>query len=495
MEELNNVDGDASKKKTTLISIESASEDELRAFLLELASKNKRLRKKFEKWVCDSCPQSEIDKWSGTLSGSIDEVFSTSEEAFLYGSDSLYYENECDNAYDDAIYSFQGDLDTAFKYFTDRGYYDELFLILCDMYAYADSVNRNGRWEVADSGDEAEVQVQKPILETIQKLLTLPISSELHDKIYVWVRGVLKEIAKEEFSGYGNDETIWKLFFSNLQTPEEQSSTLQMVNELLELDETTLLLEKKFQLMDALTYPLEEIETAETPYLENKCVYTRRIERAAEAGKYDEAAAILAEHLKQESPDMHDIERYRQLAGFYEQANDLESCKMLRKDILISPRAEVDDYLAYRKLFSADEWGKLREDVLAIVPDRYMNQVLNAEEMYDRLLMRLKERGDIHELQKYERQLAKLYPNELLQIRLTTACEMMNHVPSGSSARRYYCEVLRIFEGSLRYDSGVAQVTEILTTWLDIHKRRRALWDELQKLPGLRRIWSSITEK
>lgn len=112
------------------------------------------------------------------------------------------------------------------------------------------------------------------------------------------------------------------------------------------------------------------------------------------------------------------------------------------------------------------------------MPKQYNFAVLyNEEKLYDRLLKVVLD-GSMYYLMEYDKTLAKLYPNEMLDKYEVE----INKLAQTTASRKEYKNWVKILKRIRQFKGGKEKVNKIVSQWKVRYKNRPALMDELRNL-------------
>ena len=101
----------------------------------------------------------------------------------------------------------------------------------------------------------------------------------------------------------------------------------------------------------------------------------------------------------------------------------------------------------------------------------------NEEKLYDRLLKVVLD-GSMYYLMEYDKTLAKLYPNEILDKYEVE----INKLAQTTASRKEYKNWVKILKRIRQFKGGKEKVNKIVSQWKVRYKNRPALMDELKNL-------------
>ena len=138
----------------------------------------------------------------------------------------------------------------------------------------------------------------------------------------------------------------------------------------------------------------------------------------------------------------------------------------------------IEQYRELKNLYSEKEWETVREKVFESMPKQYNFAALyNEEKLYDRLLKIVLD-GSMYYLMEYDKILAKLYPNEILDKYEVE----INKLAQTTASRKEYKNWVKILKRIRHFKGGKEKVNKVVSEWRIKYKNRPALMDELKQL-------------
>lgn len=205
------------------------------------------------------------------------------------------------------------------------------------------------------------------------------------------------------------------------------------------------------------------------------------VNECMKCGQYDEAVKVLKESIDLDHNSPGYIHDYRlKLKEIYQSTGDQEAYRQ-QLWILVTEDAagNLKLYRELKKLYSVEEWEKVREEIFAkISPHTDLDPFYKEEELYDRLLECVLISQGVYTLQAYEEDLKDKYPDKLLQKYETE----LNRMASRTADRRRYQEWVEILRGMKKIPGGEEKMREIAERWRTLYRNRRAMMEELRKL-------------
>lgn len=140
---------------------------------------------------------------------------------------------------------------------------------------------------------------------------------------------------------------------------------------------------------------------------------------------------------------------------------------------------ELKAFLVLKSLYK-DQWLEHQQEVIKELENREVDMldIYQEEKMYNLLLAKLMNDTTPYRMQKYEKVLKPIYPNELLKF-------FNKHIQLAllnSNSRKYYQGIVRQIKHLLSYPNGKQEVASLLQLLKNKYHNRPALLDELAKI-------------
>ena len=205
------------------------------------------------------------------------------------------------------------------------------------------------------------------------------------------------------------------------------------------------------------------------------------VDECMECGQYDEAIKVLKESIEMDHDSPGYIKDYRlKLKEIYQTIGDQEAYrKQLWTLVTEDAAGNLELYRELKKLYSVEEWEKVREEIFVkISPHTDLGPFYREEKLYDRLLECVLASPGVYTLQAYEEDLKDKYPDELLQ----KYDAELNQMAVRTADRGRYREWVDILRGMKKIPGGEEKMWEIAGHWRTMYRNRRAMMEELGKL-------------
>lgn len=164
---------------------------------------------------------------------------------------------------------------------------------------------------------------------------------------------------------------------------------------------------------------------------------------------------------------------------YMEQGNIKAYKEELKNLILFFNDTNIEDYIELKSCYLDKEWIEERDSIIEqLAPGRFLCEILETEQLYEKLIDVLLRSDDKYLLHQYTDILNEKYPEQLLQVYQET---VEKQAESKGSRKHYYqiVEELRIMKS---ISGGDKVVDEIIKKWKVQYKNRSAMLDELSQL-------------
>lgn len=237
---------------------------------------------------------------------------------------------------------------------------------------------------------------------------------------------------------------------------------------------------QRISLMERLEYPKEEIRRYRNNYRQFHEIREAEVKDYLLSKEYDRAEAVLKEskELDKGSPGL--VSKYSaKLIEIYDMAGQKEKYKSeLIWHIFECGEYRLDNSLKLKAVCSPEEWRQLREKMLVSEKLRTIRfELLEHEELYERLMQQIRMSGSINALDRYEKVLKKRFPEEVRDMYV----RYVQRAAEGAGQRKAYRDLMGYLKKIRRYPDGREIAEKTATVWKATYKRRPAMMDELRK--------------
>ena len=206
------------------------------------------------------------------------------------------------------------------------------------------------------------------------------------------------------------------------------------------------------------------------------CVYT-----CINNKEYDKALDYINEciDLEYENQDRMKFKIKLKKGIYKKQGNTKAYRKELKNLILFFNDTDIEDYIELRSCYLDREWIKERDSIIEqLTPGRFLCEILETEQLYEKLIEVLLRSGDKYLLHQYTDILSEKYPEQLLQVYQET----VEKQAESKGNRKYYYQIVEELRIMKSITGGDKVVDEIIKRWKVQYKNRSAMMDELSQL-------------
>jgi len=262
-----------------------------------------------------------------------------------------------------------------------------------------------------------------------------------------------KELAKRKFEDHKDEETPWSQRMHAPNWSDRYVKTLDKLGQKSEIDD----------------------------FCQNNLQYSRvreiYAEQLLERNQLEEAIRLLEEGKSEVSRE------YKiKLKDLYKDTGDYENYRKELWDLLIDKRSiDLDMYREFQDQYSKEKWESQKTDILKELSSaQNIDELYAEEELYELLLENVTKSYGLRKLQKHEKKLVTLYPDEVLD-RYEKEILAMSEL---AGPRKKYRKIVDLL-GRMRrlsHEKSKGKVSEIVTYLRDEYNNRPAMMDELSQL-------------
>lgn len=226
---------------------------------------------------------------------------------------------------------------------------------------------------------------------------------------------------------------------------------------------------------------IDEIEDFCRQHWDNSSVRGYYIDLCMESGEYDLALRTLDESMSLDEDFIGLISEYSEKKKeIYLLQGDREAYIGQLWELMLNHNAgSLETFKELKQQYSPEEWEEKRETIFEKLPSYADVKQLYAEEkLYDRLLDCVLKTPDLYALQAYEKALAKIYPQQILQKYRDELNKMARH----SGPRKHYQQLVSQLRRMQKIEGGKEAVEEIAAEWRQQYRNRPAMMEELGKV-------------
>lgn len=444
--------------------IQGISEDNLRAFLLELCSEDERIKNRV------------LLKYSASVSGTqLMNLQQELEEISERYSDRYGYISWDRTAeYEFEIVDF---LDDNVTILVERNCVMEAFELLKETLAHV------GEQDFDDSNGTSS-EIASFIYACFTSVLKAGSPTE-KETIFNWFEARIKandmpEYAEDMISDFFDNEFHEKEFLLRKLKIFEPKGELPPETDWQARYRYKGNLVRVWRIMAELNYSEAQLQKYAKQYWQLPEIREEMVKRAVRLGNLTEAAEILQESKELDAGHAGLVQEHsRALIDLYQNMGDITAQKReLEFQIFSCGQSNLQYVLMLKNLSERDEWECIRERILTARSCAAIHlPLMESEGMMERLLQGVLKSKSVFTLERYEDTLRKLFPE---QIRDGYAEYVIGAAESASN-RKEYNHLVRYLKKIRRYPDGVQISAKIAKEWRTTYSRRRAMMDELNR--------------
>lgn len=164
---------------------------------------------------------------------------------------------------------------------------------------------------------------------------------------------------------------------------------------------------------------------------------------------------------------------------YMEQGNIKAYKEELKNLILFFNDTNIEDYIELKSCYLDKEWIEERDSIIEqLAPGRFLCEILETEQLYEKLIDVLLRSDDKYLLHQYTDILNEKYPKQLLQVYR----ENVEKQAESKGSRKHYYQIVEELRIMKSISGGDKVVDEIIKKWKVQYKNRSAMMDELNRV-------------
>jgi len=446
--------------------VNSASEDIIREFLIEILKNNELLFLKFKNTISSEISQEDINQYKRYITDIIQGYMG--RDGFIDYYEASLFTTEIENF-------LENDLNTILS----EKHYKEAFDISLYTFikvANVDIDDSDGGLEIIanacyDTWENILKNCDKKISDYIFRQCEKSLDGSIVDYMEEYIEALLINNFKEK------EYLEKKLLFID----EKIHQTECQKNDWLKNYHTENWVMVRLNIMSEMKLPWEEQETYIKKYWNFTKIRKWYMSIIREQKDYDTLINLLLEScdLDKDAPGLvcdykTELKELYNLTGKKD-----EYLKTLWDLILNVNNGSFNTFLELKKQYTPKEWEIEREKIFSATSNKESLAMLyNEENLYDRLKEIIINSHSLYLARKHKDAMTKHYPQELLD-------KYEKEVEAGAletSSRNHYKELVSILREMLNFPGGKDRVEKIAAHWKNDYKKRPAMMDELGKL-------------
>ena len=289
---------------------------------------------------------------------------------------------------------------------------------------------------------------------------------------------------KRTFAGWDWHIGLLELASCILDTEDEVEEIFKRINSIPESDEYEI--EEVQKIKYCILLEKKGTEVAQKQNIGNPSFRAQAIQDALDQKDYEKATVLAKKGIEQDSEFPGLVTNwYEWLLKIAESQKDTERIILYARHLLLNDsRPSQDYYEILRKTVPPEEWTDFVETIIQEAMERkpyygvdFVASIFVREEWWSRLLDLVKKESSLDRLAKYEKPLAKHYPNELADLYAERIIEYVeSHV-----GRNYYRTACRYIRKMIKLGAR-DKADEVISQLRQTHYSRRALMEELDNV-------------
>lgn len=237
------------------------------------------------------------------------------------------------------------------------------------------------------------------------------------------------------------------------------------------------LLTRRFDLMQQLSRPKEELDAFLERYTNYSDIRKLRIQQMLDHGKTDEAIRLLEEGKSADRDKRGLVAEYSEwLMDLYERQGQREKLiKELEYHVFVLSSGGMGMLDRLKKVCTPAQWIEYRERYLSR-RNYHKLELMESEGLWERLMKAVVAAGRLSVLDCYETALKNRYSDEMLE---AYAYILMKEAAAASNRKRYQ-ELTHYLKKLRSYAGGTERAARLAKDWRTRYSRRRAMMEELR---------------
>lgn len=443
--------------------LDDASDDDIRAFLLQLFNENPELVERFKQF---SSPDNSMD----TMTNELLEIIR------YYQYDHNYINT------DNTVHFCENYGDVVFKWVDLLKQKNEYFKAICFLIEAHDIL---GSLDI--DGDEGQpYDLSYSMNEAFSDILLYMDISErkesfdlLRQHFYTMKNASFKiDIVDTLLCRFIGDEYVE----SQLDFVEEQYDYLGKYPSIFDREYMLNLFANDYlEFLEKNNASKKEIEAIYKKYWKCYSVRMNCVQSCINDKEYDQALKYLDKCIKLDYKDQslykRDIEMKKDI---YQKQGNREGYREMMKALVLDFRdTGIEEYIELKNLYTSEEWVKERDSIIKqINSDWFLCAIYAEEKLHKQLLDSIIKSNDKSLLIQYTRLLKDEYPKQLLHMYRVVVEKEAEHATN----RSYYRQLVQDLRVMKAITGGEKVVDEIINKWKVQYKNRSAMMDELSKI-------------
>lgn len=458
----------AYKKKVIAVEelVSSATEDEVRSFLVFVLAEDEKLLLRFYNTINKQVPKEDIDNYIRQVDIIADRYLGRNRFISYYEADGF-------------ISELEEIIDEDVRRMIDNDNYLSAFEVMNYIFVLIGDVDM-------DDSDGGTGMLADRIYQLWLELLA-KVSAEEKKKMFDWFVSHLDGSVIDYLEEY-----IEQILMGEFEENEYEQVKLDFIEDMIarsECKESDWSRDyavgkwavRYLELLNEKKVSEEKIKEICKKYWNNSTVRRYYIDLCMKKKEYDHVLQVLDECILLDKQHRGLISEYSEKKKeiYLLQGNKSAYIEQLWQLVLEHEAGDLDLYRELKKQYSVDEWLIKREEIFKKLPAyAHVERLYKEEKLYDRLLVYVLNSPGLYVLQEYEKVLKKEYPERILGKYKDEVNKMAMH----TSDRKHYAHLVSLLRRMQQMKGGRELVEQIAVEWRVKYKNRPAMMDELRKL-------------
>ena len=286
------------------------------------------------------------------------------------------------------------------------------------------------------------------------------------------------------FSGDVGEGVLWPVLFECFTDPKLLPKILAMLDrQIKSANRFTLehLVSRRIALMKQIGASDVEVHAYRQTFWKHSFIRKQELDRLEAEKQWKEALELLRECEVMDAEDRFLLSEYssRRIRILKESGPESAWVSALQRHIFGFPQRDMTYVSELKQAVPAEQWPQLLQQLFENEHTRTLRRELQLSEgMLEQMMTELEASRYPYELQKYEKELRKVYPERVRDLLLKHLDSQMRQASTRSAYAKTAQELKRLYG----YPEGREKAAELAKAWRRDFPRRSAMLDELKKV-------------
>lgn len=286
------------------------------------------------------------------------------------------------------------------------------------------------------------------------------------------------------FSGDIGEDFLWPVVFEHFTDPKLLPKILTMLdNRINSANEYSLeqLVSQRIGLMKQIGASSQEVDAYRKRFWEKPFIRKQELDRLEAEKHWKEALEVLRECEELDAEDRYLLSEYsvRRIRILKQSGPEWAWVGALKRHVFGFPQRDMTYVSDLKQAVPADQWPELLRQLFQNENTKSLRRELQLSEgMLEQMMAELEASRHPYELQKYEKDLRKVFPERVRDLLLKQLDNQMRQASTRSAYARTAQELKRLYG----YPDGREKAAELAKTWRRDFPRRSAMLEELKKV-------------